>query len=156
MDRMNKKISVVGTNVLIMCVIGIFFAWNAYNSPLDDSGFQSVSPDTFREWYMEGNVLVVDVQTYSGYAKMHFPGSIPTYAYPLITSSRKERAESLFPALRNSKKPVVLVCPGGVTGAPDNRIHLISRGIPEQKLYILEGGARGYPWKEMMVSSLRN
>jgi len=136
---------------LIMVFAG-FIALNTYNSPLDAAGIQYVSPETFRQWYTHGKALVVDVQTYGGYTQMHFQGSLPTYAYPVRTPEQKKRVESVIPAINETDKPVVLVCPGGITGAPNARLHLLSKGIPNRRLFVLQGGTFGFPWKNMLIS----
>jgi len=83
---------------------------------------------------------------------MHFPGSIATHAYPVKSPEQKKRVDGVIPNIMNSKKPVVLVCPGGVTGAPNARLHLLEKGVPNNRLYILQGGTWGFPWKNMMIS----
>ena len=152
---MKNKILFIGAPVIIIVIFASFLAWSSYNSPLDTTGVQYVSPETFREWYTSGKALVVDVQTYGGYMQMHFPGSLTTYAYPVRTLDQKKRVESVIPAIKKSGKPVVLVCPGGITGAPNARLHLLAKGIPNKRLYVLAGGTWGFPWKNMLVSGNR-
>ncbi len=152
---MKNKFLLIGVPVLIIGAFIGFLAWNSYNSPLDTTGIQYVSPETFREWYTSGKTLVVDVQTYGGYMQMHFPGSLTTHAYPVRTPEQKKRVEAVIPAIKKTKKPVVLVCPGGITGAPNARLHLISKGIPNRRLYVLRGGTWAFPWKDMLVSGNR-
>lgn len=151
---MKNKLFLIAAPLIITVLAG-FIAWNAYNSPLDTTGIQYVSPDTFRQWYTQGKTLVVDVQTPGGYTQMHFQGSLPTYAYPVRTPEQKKRIESVIPAIKKTDKPVVLVCPGGITGAPNARLHLLSKGIPNKRLYVLQGGTFGFPWKDMLISGTR-
>jgi len=152
---LKKKLLIIGAPLFIIAAFTGFIAMKAWHSPMDTTGVQYVSPETFREWYAQGKALVVDVQTYGGYVQMHFPGSIPTYAYPVRTPDQKKRVEAVIPAINRTDKPVVLVCPGGVTGAPNARTHLLSRGIPNSRLFVLRGGTFGFPWKNMMVSGTR-
>ncbi|MGD8352825.1 MAG: rhodanese-like domain-containing protein, partial [Pseudomonadota bacterium] len=116
---MKNKFLLLGAPVIIVAVFSGFIAFNNYNSPLETTGIQYVTPETFREWYLKDKALVIDVQTYGGYTQMHFPGSLTTYAYPVRTPEQKKRVEAVIPAIRDTKKPVVLVCPGGITGAPN-------------------------------------
>jgi rhodanese-related sulfurtransferase len=139
---MKNKFLLFGAPILIIGVFLTFIAWNAYNSPMETTGIQYITPETFRQWYTEGAALVVDVQTYRGYTQMHFPGSLPTHAYPVRTPDQKKRVESVIPAIKKTNKPVVLVCPGGITGAPNARLHLLSKGIPNKRLYVLQGSQR--------------
>ena len=100
---MKNKFLLIGAPVLIIAAFVGFLAWNAYNSPMDTTGVQYVTPETFKQWYSEGKALVVDVQTYGGYTQMHFPGSLPTHDYPVRTPDQKKRVDSVIPAIRNPK-----------------------------------------------------
>ena len=150
--HMKNKSFKIGASVLIIAAFLGFLAWNLYDVTGDVTGAQYISPETFRQWLAQDKALVVDVQTYEGYLKMHFPGSIPTHAYPVKTAEQMKRVDAIIPIIEKSDKPVVLVCFGGITGAPNARAHLISKGIPNERLFILQGGSRGWPWKEMLVS----
>lgn len=133
--------------------IVLFVGFVVYSFSLNSSvAVQYIKPDQFKQWLSTNKAMIIDVQSYSDYMKRHFPGSIPTYAYPVVTPEQKKRVASLIPAIQKSKKPVVLVCPGGVTGAPNARKFLVSQGVPGKRLFILQGGASGWPWKNMMVS----
>lgn len=152
---MKNKFLLIGAPIIIIAAFVGFLVFNAYHAPGDVTGAQFISPETFRQWLAQDKALVVDVQTYNGYLKMHFPGSIPTHAYPVVTPDQKKRVEAIIPAIKKTNKPVVLVCFGGITGAPNARTHLVSKGIPNKRLFILQGGSMGWPWKEMLVSGNR-
>lgn len=152
---MKNKFLLIGAPLLIIGAFAGFLLFNAYHSPGDVTGAQFVSPETFRQWLAQDKAVVVDVHTYDGYLRGHFPGSIPTHAYPVVTPDQKKRVEAIIPAIKRSSKPVVLVCFGGITGAPNARLHLVSKGIPNKRLFILQGGSMGFPWKGMMVSGNR-
>jgi thiosulfate/3-mercaptopyruvate sulfurtransferase len=148
---MKKTLMIAIPLVIIGAVIGYSF-FSAYNAPGDTAGAQYVDPQTARDWITKGKALVVDVQTYDGYLKGHFADSIPTHAYPVRTPDQIKRVESIAPMLKKADKPVILVCFGGVTGAPNARLALIKKGVPNRNLYILQGGTWGWPWKNMFVS----
>jgi len=152
---MKNKFLLIGAPVLIVAAFVGFLVFNAYHAPGGVTGAQFISPETLSQWLAQDKALVVDVQTYDGYLKMHFPNSIPTHAYPVVTPDQKKRVESIIPTINKSKKPVVLVCFGGITGAPNARIHLVSKGVPNKRLFILQGGSMGWPWKGMLVSGNR-
>lgn len=152
---MKNKFLLIGAPVLIIAAFVGFLVFNAYHAPGDVTGAQFISPETLRQWLSQDKALVVDVQTYDGYLKMHFPNSIPTHAYPVVTPTQKKQVEAIIPVIKKSKKPVVLVCFGGITGAPNARIHLVSKGIPNKRLFILQGGSMGWPWKGMLISGNR-
>ncbi len=59
------------------------------------------------------------------------------------------------PAVDAAKKAgtdVVVICPRGDGGANKCYTHLKAQGIPETKLFILEGGAAKWSHREMLVS----
>lgn len=143
-----KKILLFVTPLVLF---GAFVGYSFISSP-DTSQAQYVAPEVFRDWLNQDRAIIVDVQTYDGYLKMHFPGSLATHAYPVRSPEQKALVDATIPAIKKSSKPVVLVCPGGITGAPNARLHLLERGIPNKRLYILKGGTWGFPWKNMMVS----
>jgi thiosulfate/3-mercaptopyruvate sulfurtransferase len=152
---MKNKFLLIGVPVLIIGAFVGFLAFNSYHAPGDVTEAQFVSPETFRQWLSQDKALIVDVQTYDGYLKMHFPGSVTTHAYPVVTEAQKQRVEAIIPTLKKTKKPIVLVCFGGITGAPNARNVLVAKGIPNKQLYVLQGGSMGFPWKNMMVSGNR-
>jgi thiosulfate/3-mercaptopyruvate sulfurtransferase len=152
---MKNKFLLFGAPVLIIGAFIGFLAFNSYHAPGDVTGVQFVGPDTFRQWLSQDKALVVDVQTYDGYLRMHFPGSVTTHAYPVVTTAQKKRVEAIIPTLKKTKKPIVLVCFGGITGAPNARTLLVAKGIPNKQMYVLQGGSLGFPWKNMMVSGNR-
>ena len=134
-----------------LVLFGAFIGYSAFssNSP---AIAQYVKPAQFRQWLSTNQAMIIDVQSYPDFLKQHFPGSIPTYAYPVVTPEQKKRVAALIPAIKKSGKPVVLVCPGGITGAPNARRFLVSQGVSNKKLFILQGGTWGWPWRNMMVS----
>ncbi|UCF30407.1 MAG: rhodanese-like domain-containing protein [bacterium] len=138
--------------LLPLVILAVFIGYSFVSSSAETAGVQYVDAETFRGWLMNRSAIVVDVQTYDGYMKSHFPGSIPTHAYPVNSPSQIKRVESIVPILMQSGKPVVLVCFGGITGAPNARGVLVSKGVPGKRLYVLRGGSWGFPWKEMMVA----
>jgi len=141
--------------VIPLVLFGAFIAYSFISSP-DTTEAQYVAPEVFRNWLSQNKAIVVDVQNYDGYLKMHFPGSLATHAYPVRSPEQKKRVDAVIPAIKKSDKPIVLVCPGGITGAPNARLHLLDQGIPNTRLYILKGGTWGFPWKNMMVSGKQN
>ncbi len=149
---MKNKFLLFGAPILIIGAFIGFLAFNSYHAPGDVTGAQFVNPETFRQWISQDKALIVDVQTYDGYLRMHFPGSVTTHAYPVVTADQKKRVEAIIPTLKKTKKPIVLVCFGGITGAPNARTLLVAKGIPNKQMFVLQGGSMGFPWKNMLVS----
>ncbi len=116
------------------------------------SAQNTVKPDQFKQWLESSKPMqIVDIQTPEEYEKHHFKGSIQTNAYPAKTDEEKQRLDRVLPALQASKDDVVVVCPRGGGGAKNTYDHLKSKGIPEERLYILEKGVEGWPYKELFV-----
>lgn len=112
-----------------------------------------VKPDQFKQWLETSKAMqVVDIQTPEEFEKHHFNHSIQTNAYPAKSDEEKQRLDRILPVLQASKEDVVVVCPRGGGGAKNTYEHLKSMGIPEQRLFILEKGIEGWPYKELFVN----
>lgn len=96
--------------------------------------------------------ILVDIQPKNAYKEHHFYGSIRTFAYPAKT---ERDTESLVQAVRmhkNSGNDVVIVGPRGGRASKRSYDFLVTRGIPEEQLFILEGGIRNWPYKKMLLN----
>ncbi len=144
---MKKKLKIALPVILFAAFVGYILV-----TTTGLSGAQYISPETFRGWLAQNRSIIIDVQPYAAYVKGHFPDSYATFAYPVKTTEQKEKLDALLSVINQSEKPVVLVCPGGITGAPNARMHLLSRGVPNERLFILKGGTSGWPWKNMLIS----
>ena len=94
---------------------------------------------------------MVDIQPAADFAKQHLPGSIETNAFPAKSDEEKARLNKALPAINGSKAPVVVLCPRGKSGAKNSYEYLQSKGVPENRLQILEGGIADWPFTEMFV-----
>lgn len=96
-------------------------------------------------------VILVDIQPAADFEKQHLPGSIETNAFPAKTDEEKARLDKALAVIKNSKDPVVVVCPRGKSGAKNSYNYLESKGISEDRMQILEGGIHEWPYKELFV-----
>lgn len=110
-----------------------------------------LKPDVFRQW-METKrpVIIVDIQLADDFKEHHFKDSIETNAFP-AKSEEKKKLDKAVEKIRATQDDVVVVCPRGKSGASNSYEYIKSKGIPEKRLYILEGGIAGWPYKEMFV-----
>ena len=95
--------------------------------------------------------ILVDIQTKNAYNEHHFYGSVRTYAYPAKTAAD---TESLVQAVRlhqSTGNDVVIVGPRGRKAEERALDFLASRGIPENKMFILKDGIDGWPYKDMLL-----
>ncbi len=111
-----------------------------------------VKPDVFKQW-LTGNkqLLIVDIQTSDNFAEHHFKGSMETDAFPVKSDEQKKRIDAILPKLQSSKGEIVIICPKGKGGALNTYDYLKSKGVPETRLLILEGGIDGWPYPDLLV-----
>jgi rhodanese-related sulfurtransferase len=111
-----------------------------------------VKPDTFKQWLESGKkIIIVDIQPADDFAEQHFKGAIETNAFPAKSPEEKARLDKALPVIQSSKDPIIIACPRGKSGARNTYAYFISKGIPEDRLLILEGGIEGWPYPEFFV-----
>ena len=96
--------------------------------------------------------ILVDIQPKNAYKEHHFYGSIRTFAYPAKT---ERDTQSLVQAVRmheTTGNDVVIISPRGGRASRRSYDFLVTRGIPEEKLFILKGGIRKWPYKKMLLN----
>jgi rhodanese-related sulfurtransferase len=125
----------LGVMVLLLIMVG----------PAAAAG--TVKAEVFKEWLRSGKpVLIVDIQPAGDYEMQHFKGSLETNAFPAKTDEEKKRLDGALGKARSSKDPVLIVCPRGRSGANNTYEYLKASGIPDDRLFILEGGIAGWPY----------
>lgn len=131
--------------VILMTVIALLaFAANALCA-------QFIKQDDFNRWSDEKrNMIIVDIQPKDEYEKHHFKESYETNAFPAKTDEEKKRLDAVLPNIQSSKVPVVIVCPRGKSGAMNTNDYFKSKGVAEDRLYILEGGVAGCPYRDKL------
>ncbi len=110
-----------------------------------------IKPEELKNWLNSGKkVILVDIQPHEDFVKGHIKGAIETNAFPASKDEEKKRLDKVLPIIQNSKDPVVIICPRGRSGAKNSYDYLKSKGVPEDRLYILEGGMAGWPYPELL------
>ncbi len=96
--------------------------------------------------------ILLDIQKKNAYKEHHFYGSIRTFAYPAKTDKDLESAVQGVRMFQQTGNDVVIIGPRG--GRPSKRTfdYLVTRGIPEEKIYILEGGINNWPYPKMLLN----
>ncbi len=111
-----------------------------------------VKPDIFKQGLAgKKQLVIVDIQTAENFGDHHFKGSIETNAFPVKSDEEKKRLDKTLPKIQSSKGEVVIVCPMGKGGALNAYDYLKSKGVPENRLFILEGGVHGWPYPDLFV-----
>ncbi len=122
-------------------------------SPVIASDYKFMEPADFKvRLDTKTPTIIVDIQKKNAYKEHHFYGSVRTFAYPAKTDMDKE---SLFQAVRlyeTTQNEVVIVGPRGGRASQRSHDYLVTRGIPEEKIFILKGGIRKWPYKEMLLN----
>jgi len=112
-----------------------------------------VKPGFFKQWLESKKpVVIVDIQPADEFEKHHFNGSIETNAFLAKTDVDKKKLDAAAEKIKASKDDVAIICPRGKSGAANTYEYLKSKGIAESRLYILEGGIAGWPYKDMLKS----
>lgn len=114
-------------------------------------GAQYIKPDELKQNLDQKRpVVIVDIQTAEEFAKHHLDSSLETNAYPVKSAEEQKRLDTTLAAINSSTAPVVIVCPRGKGGAINSYEYLKTRGVPEGRLFILEGGMAGWPYQELL------
>lgn len=96
-------------------------------------------------------VILVDIQPAAAFEKQHLPGAVETNAYPAKSDADRNKLAVTLEKINGSSAPVVIICPRGGSGAANSYTHLLTLGIPEQRLRILRGGNDKWPYPELFV-----
>ncbi len=112
-----------------------------------------VKPDIFKQWLASNKqIIIVDIQTAENFGAHHFKGSIETNAFPVKSDEEKKQLDKILPKIQSSKGEVVIICPKGKGGALNAYDYLKSKGVPESRLLVLEGGIDGWPYPDLFVT----
>jgi len=95
-------------------------------------------------------LVLVDIQPEEYYEQAHLPGSLPTYAYPADTDELRSRLDAAIDSINATTAPVIIMGMGGKTGAENAAEYYSYKGVPAERLFILEGGAVSWPYDDMM------
>ena len=98
--------------------------------------------------------ILVDIQKKNAYLEHHFYGSIRTYAYPARTELDTQSLVQAVNLYEQTQNDIVIIGPRGGKASKRTQDFLVSRGIPVEKIYILKGGIREWPYKEMLLNLL--
>lgn len=113
--------------------------------------FRYIAPAEVKAMLEKGEpVHILDIQVADEFAKGHLPGAMETCAYPVKSEEDKAKLDARLDDLRGDDAPIVIVCPRGKGGAKRTRDHLLEKGFSAERLLILEGGQKGWPYGGMI------
>lgn len=115
--------------------------------------YQFVSAQKARELIV-GNVplAIVDVQREVSFKKRHIQGAEGTYAYPVVSETDRQKLDGVIKKVKHGKQTVVVVCPVGAGPAKRAVDCMVKAGIDPARLYILEHGQGGWPYKDLLAN----
>lgn len=92
-----------------------------------------------------GAMLMVSAQTEEELAKTHMKGKLITnYSRPLETVEDFAKLESSYEIISSTDVPVIVICPGGKSGATRQYDYYVAKGIDPSRLMILENGQNNF------------
>jgi len=116
------------------------------------ANINSISSRDFKEMLDNRKpVIIADIQKMNDFRKHHFYAAVETNAYPVKTSSDKDNLETIVEMFEKTGSPIVIVGPRGTSGARRACEYLLEQGIPQEKIFLLDGGIRDWPYKEMLM-----
>jgi len=99
------------------------------------------------------DIIIIDIQPEKDFNKNHIVGAIPTYAYPADTNELQQNLAKELDTIMASEAPVYVLCPGGKTGANNTVKFYFEQGVPNERLFIIENGQKGWPHKDLLESN---
>jgi len=92
-----------------------------------------------------GAILMVSAQTKEELAATHMKGKLITnYSRPLETVEDYAKLEPSYEIINSTDVPVIVICPGGKSGATRQYIYFVAKGIDASRLMILENGQNNF------------
>lgn len=155
---MKRAISLIMSFTLIAS-LAVGCATKKDDTPKQSTSKQTEAPKTEFKYYTADQVkesieqkkdmILLDIQVEDEYNEHHIKGVIPTYAYPVKTDEDKKKLDTVLPELEGTE-PIVIVCPGGAGGAERTVDYLKTKGINEDRLFILEKGQKAWPHADLL------
>lgn len=93
--------------------------------------------------------IMLDIQVEEDWDAHHIKGAIPSYAYPAKTDEDKAKLDSIMSELEGDKE-ILVICPGGGSGATNTIDYLIEKGIEADRFFILEKGQKAWAYDELL------
>jgi len=96
-------------------------------------------------------VIIADIQKTNDFKMHYFFSAVETGSYPVKTDAQKEKLTKIVTLYETSGNDIVIVGPRGGSGAKRAQAYLLEHNVPAEKIFILEGGIKGWPYKEMFI-----
>ncbi|GAA2917054.1 rhodanese-like domain-containing protein [Enterococcus pseudoavium] len=116
-----------------------------------DIDWQMISPEKMKAVLENDDAAdyqIIDIQPEKDFKAGHLPNSISVPAYPVDTEELEKLVVDHADEFKAGDKPIYVVCPGGGSGAKRTVSLLIDEGIDKSRLFIIENGAKKWPYKD--------
>ena len=124
-------------------------------SPVWSGSYQYLTPSDVKQKITDQKPLfLVDIQIEEEFSRHHLIGALNTYAYPVKSDADRKKLNSILSQVLPSVDPVVIVCPRGGGGAKRAYDYLLSQGVANERLFILEKGQGGWPYPELLEKTM--
>ena len=125
----------------LFCVAAAFAAENNY-----------IEADAFKTM-IENNapVIIADIQKPKNFQKHQFFGSIETGAYPVKTETQQQLLDQIIEMYEKTGNQIVIVGPRGTSAAKRALQYLEDEAVPVEKIFILKGGIKKWPYTELLI-----
>lgn len=140
--RRNKTIMLAVLLGFFLSVPGLALAYNMMNADELKVRLETKEPPT----------ILLDIQKKNAYKEHHFFGSVRTFAYPAKTDLELESVVQGVRMHEQTGNEIVIIGPRGGRAAKRTFDFLVTRGVPEGKIFILDGGIREWPYKKMLLN----
>ncbi|MGH4122205.1 MAG: rhodanese-like domain-containing protein [Clostridium sp.] len=150
---MKKKFTLLLTVCIIMSSILVGCGKSATSTKTEaQKKYQYYTADQLKTAIEKKDPMyLVDIQVEADYKDHHIVNTIPTYAYPADTAELKAKIDVALDKINATKDPIIVVCPGGGSGAKNTVGYLIDKkGIDANRLFILEKGQKGWPHDSLL------
>lgn len=87
-----------------------------------------------------GDMIMVSSQTEEEWDSAHLPDSIATHARPLETDEDFAKLDDALATIEEGDMDVIILCPGGGSGATRPFDYFEENGVDTDRLLILSGG----------------
>jgi len=117
----------------------------------EDNTYNYISPEELKSRIeSDAPMTILDIQVKDEFSQHHIKGAVPAYAYPVRTAEEKARIDEVYAEFAALPDPVIIVCPRGGGGAMRTFDHLLDKGMPADRLFILEKGQGAWPYAELL------
>lgn len=96
-------------------------------------------------------LVIADIQKTKEFKKHHFYSAIETSAYPVKSNADKQLLDKVVDMYAKTGNPIVIVGPRGSSASKRAYNYLLDQGVPEDKIFILKGGVKDWPYKELLI-----